>query len=77
MTIICFTLVSFLIVREYTEYSKDNTLAIELWDKLTFISQQFTSFVDEKGLLASFARDKNIRNFYEWTWYVEFVGACC
>ena len=65
-TIPCFTLVTFLMLKEYTEHSNDKTLAEELWDKITFIIEKFSSFVDEAGLLPRFKK-QGVWNFYEWT----------
>lgn len=66
-TIPCFTLVTFLMLKEYTEFSKDKTLALELWDKMTFILERFCSFIDEFGLIPRFKSEGGVWNFYEWT----------
>ena len=66
-TIPCFTLVAFLIVKEYVEHSKDLSLAEKLWEKLTFILEKFLFYRGENGLLVRFTNQVGVWNFYEWT----------
>ena len=67
LTIPCFTLVGFLAVLEYTEYSKDLSLSRQLLPTLESILQKFISRLDGNGLLRRLADDDSVWDFYEWT----------
>ncbi len=52
-------------ILEYTEYSKDLTLAEECWDGLTTIVEKFLARVDKNGLFAGH-QGSEYWHFYEW-----------
>lgn len=65
----CFTLVSFLSLKEYSVYSNDLSLATEVEPVLKEIISTFISQLDkERNLLQRYpSNDECIWNFYEWT----------
>ena len=65
MTIPSFSLHYFLAVYEYTVYSKDVSLAKEVYPKLKSIISAFMGRMNE-GLVGFFEGEKNYWNFYEW-----------
>lgn len=50
---------------DYMKYTKDKTLAIELYDKMESILNTFNNRI-ENGLVPIFYNDENYWNFYEW-----------
>ena len=54
-------------VLEYTEFSKDLTLAEELWPRLCGVLESLHRFRDEKTGLLPCLPGSNYWNFYEWT----------
>jgi hypothetical protein len=54
-------------VLEYTEYSKDLTLAEELWPKLCSVLDAFFRFWDPDAGLLTCLPGSSYWNFYEWT----------
>jgi alpha-L-rhamnosidase len=65
LTIPSFSLYYFLAIKEYVQYSKDNTIIGEIIDKLESIIKVFISRT-KKGVVLSFSK-KNQWNFYDWS----------
>ena len=64
-----FSLMYFVQMREYIDYSKDTSLAVEVWGVLEKLMKTFTDRIGENGLIESF-KDSfvgRIWNFYEWS----------
>ncbi len=59
-----FSLVYFIQMREYAEYSGDLTLARQLYPMLSRLMRTFTDRVTEEGLVPNFG---GLWNFYEWS----------
>lgn len=59
-----FSLVYFIQMREYAEYSGDLTLARQLYPVLSRLMRTFTDRVTEEGLVPNFG---GLWNFYEWS----------
>ena len=67
LSIPSFTLAGFVMLRDYTAFSKDLTLAEELMPTLEKVIQTFIRRVDGTGLITSFTDEDSAWNFYEWT----------
>lgn len=67
LSIPCFSMVAFLAVKEYGEYSGDLTLAENVSGQLKIIMDTFIASIDKSGLLPRFVDDGTLWNFYEWT----------
>ncbi|MBE6560183.1 MAG: hypothetical protein E7662_03575 [Ruminococcaceae bacterium] len=65
LTIPSFSLHYFIEVLEYTQYTGDESLAREVWDKLCSVLAVFTSRI-ENDLIPTFPGKQNW-NFYEWS----------
>ena len=65
LTIPSFSLHYFIEVYEYTMYSKDTSLVLEILPKLESILKVFLDRIDSSGLIPNFS-DRCHWNFYEW-----------
>ena len=64
-----FSLMYFIQVREYTDHSKDLSLAKEVYPVMKRLMQTFLDKIDERGLCPNFQNSSvgPIWNFYEWS----------
>ena len=62
-----FSLVSIMVVKDYTEFTGDLSFARSLWEKMKFIITKFKERIDDNGLWRRSDKD-NQWHFFEWTY---------